>query len=635
MIKKIITVKNAIILFIGIIFLVSLISFGPTYAKFTNDYTTDDNVAEFNYDFNLTLNNVEEYEMVKVNPNDYVVFNVEVYNDTTENIGYGIWYKLTSNNHDIVISKYSESENETSGQLSTKEKKIVTLIAINNSSSVQRLKIGVASSEKDASTIEYLGGKKLISGVLEKPNMEANAPNLDSGMIPVSYDDTTGNWVKADRDNTKSDWYNYDEQRWANAVLVTNGTRDKYISAKVGDSINFSDILAFYVWIPRFKYHVWNVTRSLEGENNYSYQSYSSGIDIKWETGVENTGNLSCKYNASSKDLADECIYNGVNVINSKDKNKDYTDIWYTHPAFTFGDKELSGFWIGKFETTGSNDNPSVLPDHKALTNTNISTQFTISKKFQSYGLTANLEAHMLKNIEWGAVAYLTHSSYGLCKNSSCRDIYINNSSDLFTGRSAGDVSGSNEIIINKLYPEAKNSQNKYSSTGYYNYQGYLFNYEGELTKVRNAGKISSTTGNIYGVYDLVGGASENVLGNSSTSSGEFNSMQAGSSWNGNKVLASKYYDKYDYAKDSSSNNLWTRSILGDGTSENVILNSNKFSSWKVGVRIDGGLAVSNDSSYPWVTRGGKYGDVNAGIFSFGNYNGGSNQENTFRSVLS
>ena len=29
------------------------------------------------------------------------------------------------------------------------------------------------------------------------------------------------------------------------------------------------------------------------------------------------------------------------------------------------------------------------------------------------YGLTPNYKAHMMKNIEWGAVAYLSHSQYG------------------------------------------------------------------------------------------------------------------------------------------------------------------------------------------------------------------------------
>ena len=46
---------------------------------------------------------------------------------------------------------------------------------------------------------------------------------------------------------------------------------------------------------------------------------------------------------------------------------------WATHPAFTWKytqaingfDKtyELNGFWIGKFETTGSTDKPTVLPN--------------------------------------------------------------------------------------------------------------------------------------------------------------------------------------------------------------------------------------------------------------------------------
>jgi hypothetical protein len=632
---KIVTKRNIVILFICIILLGSFVSIRSTYAKFTNDYTTEDNVAEFNYDFNLSLSNIEEYEIVKVSPGDYTIFNVQVYNDTSDNISYGIWYKLFAGSSDIVIAKYSESENNTSGELDSKESKIVTLIAINSSSSVQKIKIGVASTDKDVNAIEYLGGKKLVSGVREKPNLEANSPNLDSGIIPVLYDDENDNWVTADKENANKSWYDYDSGKWANGILVTDSTRSKYLDAKVGTIINMSDVLAFYVWIPRFKYRVWNVSRNLTGEDNYSYKAYSEGIDIKWENGIENTGNFSCSYDKKADDLADKCIYNGINVISSKDDNKDYSNVWYTHPAFTFGDKEITGFWIGKFETTGTNDNPTILPDNKALTNSNMSTQFTISKMFQEYGLTSNIDAHMLKNIEWGAVSYLTHSNYGLCKNSSCRDVYINNSSNLYTGRSGGDIAGSDNLIISKLYTNVINSQVKYSSTGYYNYQGYLFDYQGKLTTVKNVNKVASTTGNIYGVYDLVGGASENILGNSSISSNAFNIGGAGGTWSVNSSLASKYYDSYSYAKDSSSDNLWTRSIMGDATSENIVLINNKAFAWKGGFSISGSISNVNYFNYPWLTRGGKYSDDGASIFSFNNYNGSANEENTFRSVLS
>lgn len=639
--NKIVTKKNIFMLFMLIVFLGSMIYIGPTYAKFTNSYTTEDNIAEFNYDFNLSVNNLEEYEIVKVSSNDYSIFNIEVSNDTNINIYYGIWYKMINSNvsNDIKIAKYVDSENDTFGEISSNKSKIITVIVINNSSDTLKLKIGISSSKEDVNSIEYLGGKKLISGVLEKPQMEANIPNLDVGMIPVSYSENSNSWVKADKENNNGSWYNYNSKKWANAVLVNSNSRESYQNAKVGTTIDLTDILAFYVWIPRFKYHVWNVNRQVGDENTYAYASYSKGIDIKWETGTKSTGNLSCNYgndNANSDDsLADSCIYNGNEVIINNSDNKKYKDVWYTHPAFTYGDKELTGFWVGKFETTGTEKVPTILPDNKALVNKNISTQFTIAKIFQNYGLTANVDAHMLKNIEWGAVAYLTYSNYGLCDNSSCRDLYVNNSADLYTGRSGGAVAGSTDLSLNKIYQGITDSIDKYNKNGYYDYQGYFIDYQGNVTTTRNITKVASTTGNVYGIYDMAGGAMENVLGNTKNSSNKFNLMYSGNLWNGQSELASKYYDSYAYAENVDSKNMWTRARLGDATIENTVKNNSLMFGWKPGFNIIGTDVSMGVVSYPWIVRGGKYFHDGAGLFNFNNYDGGANNENTFRSSLS
>ena len=51
------------------------------------------------------------------------------------------------------------------------------------------------------------------------------------------------------------------------------------------------------------------------------------------------------------------------------------------------------------------------------------------------YGLSATTDTHMIKNMEWGAVAYLSHSKYGTCTGGTCKEVNINNS-ELYTGRS-------------------------------------------------------------------------------------------------------------------------------------------------------------------------------------------------------
>ena len=65
----------------------------------------------------------------------------------------------------------------------------------------------------------------------------ANAPELVDGMIPVTYNGT--NWVKADVYN---EWYNYNNQKWANAVTVTEENRATYMSAEAGTVIPMEDI---------------------------------------------------------------------------------------------------------------------------------------------------------------------------------------------------------------------------------------------------------------------------------------------------------------------------------------------------------------------------------------------------------
>ena len=51
-----------------------------------------------------------------------------------------------------------------------------------------------------------------------------------------------------------------------------------------------------------------------------------------------------------------------------------------------------------------------------------------------SYNYQRELDSHLLKNTEWGAVAYLSHSAYGISAS-----IRINNHSDNITGYAATD----------------------------------------------------------------------------------------------------------------------------------------------------------------------------------------------------
>ena len=83
-------------------------------------------------------------------------------------------------------------------------------------------------------------------------------PVLDDGMIPVVFDTSNGTVIKTISSSDRS-WYDYDNQEWANAVLVKeSGTQTRtYYKENPGVEVNQSDILAYYVWIPRYKYKIW------------------------------------------------------------------------------------------------------------------------------------------------------------------------------------------------------------------------------------------------------------------------------------------------------------------------------------------------------------------------------------------
>ena len=290
-------------------------------------------------------------------------------------------------------------------------------------------------------------------------NSGANAPVLAEGMIPVVYDEGLGYWIKAD---TNAGWYNYTDKIWANAVMVktdaTEGvecskSRADYMSSPAYTPVKEEDILAYYVWIPRYKYQLFNAT--------YASGTSSQLIDVVFENGTSTTGTVTCTYDT-----------NGNETCTNKSNGN-----YYTHPAFTFGDTELKGIWVGKFETTGSETTPTVKPGISSLAGITVSSMYSTGQLFRSTDyLTTNgvssADSHMMKNIEWGAVAYLKQSNYGL----GITDITINN---------------------NKSYLTGGGTDTSYKT---------------------NIGQ--STSGNITGAYDMSGGAEEYVMGNCNKTAG-------------------------------------------------------------------------------------------------------------------
>ncbi len=371
---------------------------------------------------------------------------------------------------------------------------------------------------------------------------DVEKPVIQDGLIPVDFD-SNGKTVKAD---VNGDWYNYDQKRWANAVAVTNESRDKYKNASAGTAITESDILAYYVWIPRYKYQLWNV------EGNES-QPQEIKIEFESKSTPKSTGT----------------------------KNGE----WLTHPAFTFGSTELSGIWVGKFELTGSQSNPTIKPNVASLRNQNVSSLFNIIKSMGSnYGL-SSYDSHMMKNSEWGAVAYLSHSKYG--KNG---EVILNNNSSYTTGCGADSASEDSTSTC----------KNAYGSKGNETYN-------------------QSTTGNITGIFDMSGGAWENVMANSANQDGSFNTASSGFT----SAPDSKYYDQYKYNTNRENHSI---SKLGDATKEVYV---------STAIHWYDDYGYMPNTSHPWVYRGGRcLNSVNSGVFSSTHNNGVMSSDRSARGVL-
>ena len=280
-----------------------------------------------------------------------------------------------------------------------------------------------------------------------------------------------------------------------------------------------------------------------------------------------------------------------------------------THPAFLAFN--TTGIWVGKFETgysgatstSGANKNTTevdkviVKPNVYSWRNIQVANAFTVSYNYQR-----DLESHMMKNTEWGAVAYLSHSIYGIND-----EVRINNNSSYKTGYAATTENGS------------------YSTTNV-----AMWN--------TTVGYLASTTGNITGIYDMSGGASEYVMGvmknangnlmpgySSSANSGFNGTLYDGSSYtNGIDFPNSKYYDVYNY--DSRSYN-FSRRILGDATGEMGPFNY--VSSWY------GDNSFFIYSNYPWFSRGGSFvNSSSSGVFYFSNSHGNIGSGVSFRLIL-
>ena len=446
----------------------------------------------------------------------------------------------------------------------------------------------------------------------ENPNLDtsgANSPVLSDGMIPVYYDSNNSVWRKADVNNKAKAyrWYDYSSKIWANAVTVTETNRSTYLKADAGVEIPISDINTMWVWIPRYTYTYFSTNTPKE-------------IKISFESGTSSSGTISCKSNivgtSSTSETCTDSVNSGLVAGTST----------YTHPAFWFdsnnddvrtSNEELKGIWVGKFELTGTIGDITIKPNLSSLRGQTISSFETnimnMKNTNNKYGFSTSSDSHMIKNMEWGAVAYLAHSKYGRCESGTCSEISINNCSNYITGIGADGVSSSSGTY------SCTNNDNKYNGS---------------------KGVLASTTGNVYGIYDMSGGAWEYMMGDLVSSTGvmmsgdqtsnNYHSGFTGYLYSGGQTTLTydfpnkRYYDKYSYGTTETG---YTRGKLGDATKE---MGPSSYWSWY------STYASFPHSGYTWFSRGSYYNNGSSSIlFAFYYKYGEADLNYSSRAVIS
>ena len=430
--------------------------------------------------------------------------------------------------------------------------------------------------------------------------LNENIPVLKENLIPVSIEND-GTVKKAD---LASNWYSYENKKWANAVIL----EDETIHYKTGEVIPEDNIESYFVWIPKYRYKLWD----LGNYNGLSAIAANKVHEIEISFNATNT----------SDNVTGECTTPMTSGATGNCKVGDYM----THPSFI--SIPSTGFWVGKFETgyKGTIGSSNSYQPEKIVIKPNISDWRGIqvaNAHLNSFNYERHLDSHMMKNTEWGAVAYLSHSKYGI-KNK----VRLNNRSDFKTGYTAIKTPTCD-------YATESTDCNTYcaddSCNAPYN---------------TSIGYLGSTTGNISGIYDMSGGAWEYVMGvlqderglpvsgrNNLLNSG-FNGTYSCPSCEVNASGTSKtdgilfpdarYYDSYIYETDGHT---FQRRILGDATGELGPFAST--SSWY------SNYAWFVFKDLPFFARGGEGRQgVNSGIFAFGLDRGNASGTLTYRIIL-
>lgn len=432
---------------------------------------------------------------------------------------------------------------------------------------------------------------------------QVNCPNLLDGMTPV-YWTSSGEEIEIENVEQEWDnWYDYSQQKWANAV-----TKDEN-----------GNITGYWVWIPRYEYKIQNPGTAEEQEISikfiktsqttpdegytYIHPAFMDGTQNGFKNGEwdeEIPGIWVSKYMAGFQ----ASTINESGALTNADDTVVYSDSFYTsYPE----DYEYNANALSQdLSESGYNSQRISYPVFKPLTYAynliSVGDCYTISRKIADktsfYGLKNNeTDSHLMKNSEFGAVVYLTHSVYG-------------------TNRQP-------------VTANTKNIEQLYSVTGY--------------AGTTPMGTEASSTKNMSGIFDLSGCAYEyvsaylasghenlEIYGQSITqyNAGKYetNSTKYVTVYqNGNTGSADSNYSIYKDFEMSKKHGdaIYETSLKTTGSNETVNY------SWQ------SGFSYYPSSTTPFFSRTSCYADTSVqSVFGFYRRNGAPTPERGFRAVL-
>ncbi len=455
--------------------------------------------------------------------------------------------------------------------------------------------------------------------------------DLDDNMVPIKYTGTHDHaeWTTIARPEdalNKGNWYDYGQKHWANAVTIKPDKLAKYQGKAT--TLDEADVLGYYTYVPRYAYEVMR----RDGTDGVVT---AENFDIIFENNQTPKKHPAKCTTGANHDYRTECNLDRNYPTTTRTLN---STTWSTHPAFTFGTKELNGIWVGKFETTGTPTDPTILPNHRHLsgedpTTRNLglmyatATRLGVEDPANHYGNQSDvlipqnshhlssLSSRMLTNNDWGAIAYLSASRYGAGHDGVQMNKQIQPST--LDGHDSNGTTGCGPGL-----PEDKDIV-------YYDGKGFGTQSACSVSNLERSyngklGMLASTTNNPTGIYDLVGGGWEYV---SAAYTADNTSSQITDYFTNTprRPYANLYYNT-----DKNSFNACTYESCGGQALYEV--NNGKSGDYNS----QWGNQSADFVSYvsPWFMRGGHADWSYFGVFYSGDYNGNANEYGALRVVL-